>query len=169
MQDIIPMRSTSVYRCTKDMRSKDLSELLAQSDEYHPLMQHAQLLLDLRKALPKVLPGELARYCSIANYKNGRLVVFADNNAVAAKLKLLAAGLPAKLSGHLQATGNQVTAVAIEVQPRYAAPVAARKSAQLSEASANVIARFCDRITDENLRNAMKTLASRAEKRPAGK
>ena len=146
------------------MRSKSLGELLEQSDQSNPLILHANFILDLRKALAKVLPGDLAQYCSIANYKSGKLVVFADNNAIAAKLKLLATGLPDKISGQLQQTGRQVTAVVIEVQPRAATTATHKKSASLSAHGAQEVRALAEQVTDIKLKNILTSLASRSRK-----
>ena len=147
-----------------NMRPKSLGEFLEQSNQSNSLISHANFILDLRIALAKVLPGELARHCSIANYKSGKLVVFADNNAIAAKLKLLAAALPDKISGQLQQTGRQVTAVAIEVQPRAPAAVMPGKSVFLSAASAEEIRALSDQVTDSKLKDILTSLASRSQK-----
>jgi len=145
------------------MHPKSLGEFLEQSDQSNSLISHANFILDLRKALAKVLPGELARHCSIANYKSGKLVVFADNNAIAAKLKLLAAALPDKISGQLQQTGRQVTAVAIEVQPRRRPPATPGKSIFLSAAGAEEIRALSNQVTDSKLKDILTSLASQSQ------
>ncbi len=146
------------------MRSKSLGELLKQSVQSNSLISHANFILDLRKALAEVLPGDLAHHCSIANYKSGKLILFADNNAIAAKLKLLATGLPNKISGQLQQTGRQVTAVAIEVQPRAPTPATHRKSIFLSSVGADEIRTLSDQVTDSKLKSILTLLASRSQK-----
>ena len=158
MQVLFPEHSTV------SMRPKSLGELLEQSDQSNSLISHANFILDLRKALAKVLPGDLSRHCSIANYKNAKLVIFADNNAIAAKLKLLATGLPSKISGQLLQTGRQVTAVAIEVQPRAPTAVTPGKSAFLSAAGAQEMLALSDQVTDSKLKTILATLASRSRK-----
>lgn len=128
------------------------------------MIAHANVILDLRKALAKVLPGDLASHCSIANYKSGKLVLFANNNAVAAKLRLLATGLPSKISGQLKQTGCQVTAVAIEVQPRPLTQPPIAKSTFLSAAAAREVRALADQVTDSKLKTVLESLASRAQK-----
>jgi len=49
------------------------------------LMPQAQRLLELRTILSGALPPNLRRSCAIANYLQGKVVIFADNSAVAAK------------------------------------------------------------------------------------
>jgi len=146
------------------MRTKSLGELLEHGDQGNSLILHANFILDLRKVLARALPGDLASHCSIANYKSGKLVIFADNNAVAAKLKLLATGLPGKISGQLQQTGRQVTAVVIEVQPRAPTTAIHRKSTFLSPRSADEVRTLADQVTDSKLKTILTTLASRCQK-----
>src|SRR3989442_14409881 len=62
---------------------------LDQPDGIAPLMPQARRLIELREILAAVLPESLARCCSIANYKQGNVVIFAANGAIAAKLKLM--------------------------------------------------------------------------------
>jgi hypothetical protein len=146
------------------MRSHSLGELFGQNDQTNSLISHANFLLELRRIIVLVLPAEIARNCSIANYKDGKLVIFADNNAVAAKLRLLAGGLPLKISGHLQQTGRQVTAVAIEVQPRAPAPGTVQKSTRISPRGGEEILALSTQVTDNKLKDILISLASRATK-----
>lgn len=146
------------------MRSHSLGELFLQDDKTNPLIFHAKFLLDLRRIIAQVLPVEIARNCSIANYKDGKLVIFADNNAVAAKLRLLAGGLPTKIAGHLQQTGRQVTAVAIEVQPRVRTTQGTGKSTHLSQNGARELLELSTQVVDIKLKDALVSLASRATK-----
>src|SRR5215470_13158402 len=91
--------------------------LLSGSDGIPALMPQARRLLELRRLLASLLPDSLARCCAVANYKHGKLVLFAENNAVAAKLRLLSPTLRDRLSDR----GVQVTEMDIGVQPPEAA------------------------------------------------
>lgn len=141
-----------------------LGEFLLQGDDSNSLISHANFLLELRRIVIPLLPGEFARYCSIANYKDGKLVIFADNNAVAAKLRLLAGGLPRKISSHLQQTGRQVTAVVIEVQPRVRPPTVSRQALPISPRGAQDILDLSTQVVDIKLKSVLESLASRARK-----
>ena len=141
-----------------------LGEFLLHSDEINSLISHANFLLELRKIVVQVLPVEIAQNCSIANYKDGRLIIFADNNAVAAKLRLLAVGLPRKLSGLLPQTGRQVTAVVIEVQPRASLKTGSKKSVTLSPQGAQEILELSTQVVYIKLKRLLESLASKAKK-----
>ncbi|MFM9971078.1 MAG: DciA family protein [Burkholderiales bacterium] len=150
-------------RAIYPMRARSFTEYL-QNDSNNHLISHANFILTLRQVLPKILPSELAQNCSVANYKDGKLVIFAHNNAVAAKLKLLAGGLPRKMSEHLQLTARQVTAVTIEVQPQSPGQRLAKNSLQMSQKGAEEILEYSSQVSDISLRNALLSLASRARK-----
>src|SRR5262252_1859671 len=67
---------------------------LNQADAISALMPQTERLIELREILASLLPESLARHCSVANIKQGRVLIFASNGATAAKLKLM---LPALL------------------------------------------------------------------------
>jgi len=146
------------------MRPHSPSEFLEHNEQSNSLIYHANFIMELRKAFAEILPGELSRYCSIANYKNGKLVVFADNNAVAAKLKLLAAGIPQRLAGRLNQTSRQVTAVVIEVQPRPREPHASGKAITVSQEGARAVRDLSDQVSDLKLKEVLRSIASQARK-----
>src|SRR4051812_35929618 len=102
--------------------------LLSGSGGIPALMPQAQRLLQLRQLLADLLPDALAQACTVANYKHGKLVVFAENNTVAAKLRLLSP----TLRDHLTNRGVEVTELDIGVQAPEAARKNASKSAHLS-------------------------------------
>src|SRR6266513_830265 len=89
-----------------------------------PLMSQARRLIELRGILAAILPESLARCCSIANYKQGKIVIFAANGAIAAKLKLM---LPT-LSEQLSKRATEVTGLEGCVQPPASDPQVTEKS-----------------------------------------
>jgi len=113
---------------------------LDQPDGIAPLMPQARRLIELREILAAVLPESLARCCSIANYKQGNVVIFAANGAIAAKLKLM---LPT-LSEQLSKRAMEVTGLEVRVQPLDSDPQVVEKSAKMSLEAAFVLARLCE-------------------------
>ena len=95
------------------MISKNLDAYLVQADGINSLMPQAKRLLELRQVLLEVLPKPLADLATVANYRQGKIVIFAANSAIAAKLKLLGP----TLKDRFVTRGLQVTALEIEVQP----------------------------------------------------
>jgi len=74
-----------LFMHSQNMHPKNPCAFLNQPDGIASLMPQARRLIELRGILSAVLPPSLARWCSIANYKRGKVVIFAASSAVAAK------------------------------------------------------------------------------------
>lgn len=140
------------------MHSQNAGAYLNQPEGIPALMPQAKRLLELRRTLAQLLPEPLARACSIANYKQGRIIVFAENSAVAAKLKLLHPALCSKLSKR----GMEVTAMKIEVQPR-SEPSRENipKAANMTQEAARSLTDLCVQLPDSELKLALSRLAKK--------
>jgi hypothetical protein len=139
---------------------KNPCAFLNQPDGIAPLMPQARRLIVLREILAAVLPESLARYCTIANYKQGKVVIFAANGAIAAKLKLMLPTLLEQLSkGAMEVTGLEVC-----VQPLESDPQVVEKSAKMSLEAAFGLARLCDQLPDSELKTALGKFVSRYRK-----
>jgi len=136
---------------------KNPCAFLSQADGIAPLMPQARRLIELREILAAVLPESLARYCSIANYKQGKVVIFAANGATAAKLKLM---LPT-LSEQLSKRGIEVTGLEVCVQLLASDPQVVEKSAKMSLEAALVLARLCEQLPDSELKITLAKFAAR--------
>jgi hypothetical protein len=139
------------------MHSKNLDAYLEQPDGINSLMPQAKRLLELRQVLLEVLPATLSGAASVANYRQGRIVIFAANSSVAAKLILIGPSL----KEHFIRRGLQVTAMDIEVQPT--APAAARppKTAFLSESARDALTRLSIQLPDSTLKRTVSDLLSK--------
>ena len=82
------------------------------------LAAHAGRLLKLQQIIEATVPTALAKYCRVANYKLGIVVIHADNGAIATKLRQIAP----RLSDELRSCGTEVTEICIKVQPRDVLP-----------------------------------------------
>jgi len=130
---------------------------LDRSEDVGPLMSKARQLLELRRAVSQLLPEGLSRSCTVANARQGRVVMFAENSVVAAKLKLL---IPA-LRNQLLEAGQEVTSVVVEVQPPAGKPAATVKKHRPSPAAAESLSRLSGTLPDSPLRDILDELASR--------
>ncbi len=131
---------------------------LDRAEEVGSLMPKARRLLRLRQALASLLPESLSPYCTIANTRQGKVVLFAESSAVAAKLKLLA---PA-LRNRLLQTGEEVTSVVIEVQPPPPREGEQPHAMVLTPQAAEELRTVAERMPDSPLKAALTLLASRA-------
>ena len=142
------------------MHPKNPCAFLNQPDGIAPLMPQARRLIELRKILAAMLPESLARSCSIANYKQGKVVIFAANGATAAKLKLM---LPT-LSEQLSQRGIEVTGLEVCVQPLSSCSQVVEKSAKISREATLELARLCEQLPDSELKTTLGKFASRHRK-----
>jgi hypothetical protein len=139
------------------MPIKNPSAFLNQPDAIASLMPQAQRLIELRKILAAALPESLARHCSIANYKQGKVVLFAANSAVAAKLKLLSPGL----SEELTRRAAEVTGLEVRVQPLNYVGQVIEKSSKMSSEAAAALGRLAQQLSDSELKTTLDRMARR--------
>jgi hypothetical protein len=128
---------------------------LDQAEGVAALMPQAERLLKLRKILASLLPDSLARRCTVANFKQGRVVVFASNGATAAKLKLMLPSLLEQLSGR----ATQVTGLEVVVQAWESEPQVPEKSSKMSEAAISELTALGEQLPDSELKSAISRIA----------
>jgi hypothetical protein len=136
------------------MHAKNLETLLDQATGTNSLMPQAKRLIELRHVLLEALPGPLAGLATVANYRQGKVIIFAANSAVAAKLKLLGP----KLTDCFVRRGLQVTALEIEVQPRQGARPLGPKVAVLSDSARSSLMKISSQLPDSKLKTILSTL-----------
>jgi len=137
------------------MHAKNLDAYLVQADGINALMPQARRLLELRQVFLEVLPKPLAGFATVANYRQGKIVVFATNAAIAAKLKLLSPALMDRFATR----GLQVTALTIEVQPGNDAERARPKAAVLTDTARRALAELASQLTESELKTTIATMA----------
>ena len=143
------------------MHSKNIRSYLASTAGIAALLPQAERLIALRQAYAKLVPHTLLRSSSIVNYKQGVVVVFVENSAIAAKLKLLSP----RLVNDFCSQGWQVTGIRLEVQPRENPVSAAHaKQARLSAAGAESLESLAKRLPDSKLKQLVKEMAERRER-----
>jgi hypothetical protein len=142
---------------SQNMHMKNPCAFLNQPDGIAPLMPQAQRLIELRGILAAVLPESLTRFCSIANYKQGKVIIFAANGATAAKLKLM---LPT-LSEQLSKRALEVTGLEVRVQAFESDPQVIEKSAKMTQEAASGLAGLCKELPDSELKIAIGKFAAR--------
>jgi len=140
------------------MHSKNLRAYLDSAAGIAALLPQAERLLELRRIYSELVPQQLLRSSSIVNYKQENVVIFVENNAVAAKLKLLSP----RLVNDFSKRGVQVTGIRFEVQPRrepQKEPV--RKQAKLSAAGAESLEALAKRLPNSKLKQELAEMAAR--------
>jgi hypothetical protein len=144
------------------MLSKNLDAYLVQADGINSLMPQAKRLLELRQVLLEILPKPLADLATVANYRQGKIVIFAANSAIAAKLKLLGP----TLKDHFVTRGLQVTALEIEVQPSEGTARMPPKVAVLTDRAREALAVLASQLTESQLKSTVSTMAGHKISKP---
>jgi len=133
------------------MHMKNPCAFLNQADSIAALMPHTERLVKLREILASLLPESLARRCTVANFKQGRVIVFASNGATAAKLKLM---LPSLLE-HFSGRATEVTGLEVVVQAPDFEPQVSEKSAKISSETVAELAKLSEQLPDSELKNSL--------------
>ncbi len=145
---------------SQNMHPKNPCAFLNQPDGIASLMPQARRLIELRGILSAALPPSLARWCSIANYKQGKVVIFAASSTVAAKLKLMRPALVEQLS----LRGVEVTGLEVRVQPLDQEGQVFEKSSKISVEAAARLTKLCEQLPDSELKVALGRIALRHRK-----
>jgi hypothetical protein len=140
------------------MHSKNLRAYLDSAAAIAALLPQAERLIELRRIYSELVPQQLLRCSSIVNYRQENVVIFVENNAIAAKLKLLS---PQLLNGFSK-RGVQVTGIRLQVQPRQESRKALPpKQAKLSAAGAESLDALARRLPDSRLKQAVTEMVER--------
>jgi hypothetical protein len=97
---------------------RSLEDCLRADEGMARLASHASRLVRLQAILAANLPAGLARVARVANLKSGKLLIHADNGAVAAKLRQLAP----RLTDLVRIEAAEVNGIEIRVQGRSGNP-----------------------------------------------
>ena len=133
------------------MQAKNVDAYLEQPGGINSLMPQAKRLLELRRVLLEALPATISGLASVANYRNGRVIIFAANSSIAAKLKLLGP----TLKDQFVRQGLQVTAMEFEVQPEVRGATPPPKAAILSPSARQSLATLSSQLPDSKLKTVV--------------
>ena len=132
---------------------------LNSSDRLRSLSQEAQRIAELNRVLLNIAPPELTQACCVKELRDGTLTLLAENAAIAAKLKQLAA----RLLASYQKQRSEITSIRIEVQVSEAAsvPAAKREPKRLSIETIKNLEHLAEQLEDSPLKQALTRMAAR--------
>ncbi|HOY70694.1 MAG TPA: DciA family protein [Methylotenera sp.] len=136
---------------------RQLNTLLRQP-ELNTLTKQAKQAATAQALWQTVAPIEIARFSHAIGVKSQQLLLFADNNAVAAKIKLL---LPSLLI-QLEKQGCEVTAIRVKVQVKSTPQPPKKATKKLSSKAAVNIKHLAEKYAGSPLGDALARLADRA-------
>lgn len=106
-----------------------------------------------------IVPENLVQFSHARSIKNKQLMVHADNNAVAAKIKLL---IPSLLI-QLKKQGCEVTAIQVKVQVKSSPTTPLKPSKNLSAHAAVALNQLANKLTGTPLGEALARLATKSK------
>lgn len=126
------------------------------------VMAHARLLLKLSRRFEAIAPAGFRNSAHVANYKSGKIIIHADNGAVAAKIRQMSQ----RLCSELSKGGAECNGIEVKVQP-HQIPYQSMSSTQkpISVAACEVLRSTAETLPKGPLQAALANLLARAAKR----
>lgn len=134
-----------------------LNALFKDHAELHALTDQAGKRNSLQKIWDEVVPAALRSYTRAGGVQHRRITVFADNGAVAAKLKLLTPNL----LKNLQNKGVEVTSIRFQVQVQSQRRAAPHVPRTLSSQAVDTLSQLAQTLPDSPLKTALQRLSGR--------
>ena len=131
--------------------------LFKENPELAALAGQADSLTASQKIWNTVLPDALKPFTQAGNVKHKRLTVYADNGAVAAKIKLM---LPSLLT-KLQKQGLEVTSIRVEMQVKSSPRKPVKPMRSVSPEAASSLGKLADELSGSALGEALARLSRR--------
>lgn len=136
------------------MSEKRVGLLIDTLPELQALNREIRQLMAMQSVLAEVLPGNLATSASVALVKAGEMILFADNGAVAAKLRQMAP----RILISLRQRGYEITGIRLQVQVSIRDNPLPQKQISLSFEARNAIDLLSERLKASPLKAALKRL-----------
>ena len=125
------------------------------------VMAHARLLLKLSRHFEAIAPVGLRHAAHVANFKSGKIVIHADNGAVATKIRQMSQ----RFCDELSKRGADCTGIEVKVQPREITLQSTTSTQKpLSAKACGVLRSTSENLPKGPLREALDRLLQRAAK-----
>jgi len=140
------------------MSARKLRSFLDSSATLVALSAQVERLLELQRIWERIAPPNLAHACNVASLRDQVLALYANNGAVAAKVRQLAPTLLEKA----QKSGLEVTAISVRVQARPEMPENKPiKTLHLGPSAAASLRLLAGRLEESPLRQAVERMLER--------
>lgn len=125
------------------------------------LLTHARLLVKLTRRFEAIAPAGLRHSVRVANFKAGKIVIYTDNGAAAAKLRQMSQ----RLCSEMSKGGLECSELEVKVKPRQPiAPGTTHTPKPLSGKTFDLLRSTAENLPKGGLRDALDTLLKRALK-----
>ena len=139
------------------MSSERIGLLIRQLPELQGLTRQVKRLSALQATLADALPANLAASVALAVSETGELVLYADNGAVATKLK----HLTPRILVFLRQRGIEATGIRVQMQVSIRHNPLPQKQISLSPAGRKAIRELAQRVENPPLKSALERLSRR--------
>ncbi len=140
------------------MSARKFQSYLGSTATLAALSSQVGRVLELQRQWEKVAPPVLAQACRVSGLQDQVLVLYANNGAIAAKVRQLAPTMLDKF----QKRGVEVTAILVRVQARFLAPEQKPiKNLQIGMAGRESLRRLADQLAHSPLKQALERLLER--------
>lgn len=130
------------------------------------LSGQAGSLVATQKVWNSIVPGNLKQYTQAGEIKHKRLTVYADNGAIAAKIKLLLPSLLTKLQKlHLEKQVVEVTSIRVKVQVQSSTKLPAKPLRNLSPQAASTLSELAERLSEADPESRLSEVLARLSSR----
>ena len=133
------------------------NSFLSAAPDLQSLLQQAENLLLLQKTWNEIVPKALAGASKVGVVRQQTLIIYANNGAVAGKLRQLVPSLLEKI----QKRGVEVTAIRVDVQVETLPPGKKPKDLAVSDNALISLENLENSLTESPLKNALHTLIQR--------
>jgi hypothetical protein len=130
------------------------------TSEHQRLFSYTDKLTAMQQVFMKIAPPKLAQRCALGPFVDGDLTIYAQNGAIAAKLRQMLPSLLLKF----WARGYEVTAIRVAVQANYHSLIetdAPVKTRQIGQAGVEKLSNLIAEMPASPLRTAVAKLLKR--------
>ena len=132
---------------------------LLNQPEFNALSVHSKKTAAAQQLWLAIAPEQIVPYCHASGIENKQLLLRADNNAVAAKIKLL---MPSLLI-QLEKQGCEVTAIQVKVQVKSTPQTKPKVIKKLSVSAAADLRQLAKKLSGTPLGDSLARLATKAD------
>lgn len=132
---------------------------LLRQPELQALNERTQKTQAAQKLWNAIAPDNLAQFSRAISIQNKQLIVYADNSAVAAKIKLLLPSLLIKLQKQV----CEVTAIRVKVQVKSSPQPRQKTLRKLTPAAASSLRTLSEKLAGTALGDALQKLYKKAD------
>jgi len=138
---------------------RQIKSIFSNHAELASLASQADSIAASQKIWNSIVPGNLKNHTQATSIKHKRLTVYAENGAIAAKIKLLLPSLLIKL----QKQELEVTSIRVLVQVQSKPMQAEKPQRRLSGNASKNLQELADKLEGSSLAEALERLASRVK------